>query len=210
MLYRQIVCSFLVVVFSSSVSHAMLVLDQENDFVSAVGSTASTTSRIGQTFTVGLAGSLDRIDLRMTRVNIFGDPGPAILTLHTTAAGLPSGELGSVQIPASMIATTGQAFVTFDVSSLGITAVPGQVLAFDLSTNSGTGVYAVPNSINVDNYANGTAVSKDFADPWQAQIYDHSFRTFVSVPEPNAFVCLGVIGLVIVGAKKLKKRRHSC
>lgn len=178
---------------------ATVVLDQTNDFTSGVGSETA-DDRIGQTFTVGVGGLLDHIDLRITRVDLFGQPGPAILTVHTTAAGLPSSELGSVQVPALSIANVGQAFVTFDVSGLGIAVSPGQELAFDVRNDTGNGFYAVPRS-EISNYGGGPAISKNLMNPWQTQVYDHSFKTFVAVPEPSPLLLIGFLFVPLLARK---------
>ena len=83
-----------------------VVLDQENDFVSGVAdSTLGNVSEVGQTFRVGVEGSLARVDVLMFRIGgIFEPTADPILSVYNTSEGLPSGApLATVSIPKAMV-----------------------------------------------------------------------------------------------------------
>ena len=93
------------------------VLDQQNDVgMSATADTASPFAvETGQTFTVGVAGTLSRIELQINR--IFGSGGTAILTVYNTSGGIPNASLGTATRNWDAIPSGGFAYQSFDVSA---------------------------------------------------------------------------------------------
>jgi hypothetical protein len=166
-----------------------VVLDQENDFVSGVAdSTLGNVSEVGQTFTVGVDGTLDRVEVLMFRLGgIFEPTADPTIHIYQTSGGLPDGApLASVVIPKALVPYNIAGFVSFDVSSAALPVHDGDVLAFGISTSSSVGPYFL--LVAADNYAGGDSVNRLLnppggpPDPWQlpnAPFQDHGFRTFV-------------------------------
>jgi hypothetical protein len=169
------------------------VLDQQHSFTSAIAnSTNGDVTQVGQTFTVGVAGVLDHIDVYMFRLSgIFDPTGDPLLRVYNTAGGLPTGSpLASLTIAESLVPLNNAAFVSFDVSSAAIGVTPGDVLAWSVIATAGVGPYFVPTDQGQSiEYAGGTAVIK-FGTAWQfiSPAQDHSFQTFVNATtqQPSA------------------------
>src|SRR3954464_2573015 len=103
----------IVVIFSVAAASAPadVVLDQQND-VTGSGTADSTSGGFleqGQTFTVGVTGTLSRIT---AQINFgFGSSGNAFLNVYSTSGGLPTGgSLGSASLPSSNIPSVGYVF----------------------------------------------------------------------------------------------------
>lgn len=171
---------------------------------------------MGQTFTVGVGGTLAQIDVLMYRQ---GDPldsfGDAVLRVYTTTPQRrPTGEaLATVTLPKAQVPSGSAAWVSFDVSGAGIAVNPGDVLAFAVAAASGQGSYTLPivfNATGVD-YAGGAAVRRDLSvsGPWSTIIpaADYGFQTWVdAIPEPATAM------LLLAGATTaclLRRRSHN-
>jgi hypothetical protein len=162
-----------------------IVLDQQHSFTSSfASSTNGDVSQMGQTFTVGIAGTLDHIDVLMFRLGSIFDPtGDPLLRVFNTDGGLPTGEpLATVTIPEANVPLNNAAFVSFDVSSAAIEANIGEVLAFSITATSGVGPYFLLTDQGQSiEYAGGAAIAKIGANPWQpiSPAQDHGFKTYV-------------------------------
>jgi hypothetical protein len=161
-----------------------VVLDQQYSFTSAIAnSTNGDVTQVGQTFTAGVAGKLDHIDVYMFDLNgIFTPTGIPLLKVYNTASGLPTGApLTTVTASAPGVPLNNPAFVTFDVSPAAIDVQIGQVLAFSVIASSGVGPYFLPNDQGqAPGYPGGIAVI-NYGSGWQqiAPPQDHSFKTYV-------------------------------
>lgn len=162
-----------------------IVLDQQHSFTSSIASsTNGDVTQMGQTFTVGVAGTLDHIDVYMFRLGSIFDPtGDPLLRVYNTADGLPTGApLATVTIPEANVPLNNAAFVSFDVSSAAIGINVGEVLAFSVTATAGVGPYFLPNDQGQSpGYSGGTAIAKYGDSPWQqfSPPQDHSFKTYV-------------------------------
>ncbi len=162
-------------------------VDQQYSFTSSIAnSTNGDVTQIGETFTVGLAGTLDHIDVFMFRLNgIFDPTGDARLSVWNTSGGLPTGAaLTSVTVSEPMVPLNNAAFVSFDVSAAAIGVNVGDVLAFSVTATAGVGPYFLPNDQGQQpGYPGGAAVAMFGSNPWQfiPPPQDQSFRTFVNV-----------------------------
>jgi hypothetical protein len=203
-----------VAIFTLSVAtaQAVAILDQEHNFQSSLAnSTNGNVGEIGQTFTVGIAGTLDHIEVLMFRLGgIFDPTGDPILSVYATAAGLPTGApLATSTVPEAIVPFSTAAFVSFDVSSAAIPVGLGDLLAFAISTTSEVGPYFLltrGDTGQPEDYAAGTVVSRFPPGPWSALTQDHGFRTYVvPVPEPQSVVLLG-LGLAAVVAMRRRRR----
>src|SRR4029078_3627166 len=117
-------------------------------------------TQVGETFTVGVVGTLDHIDVFMFKLSgIFDPTGDPQLRIYNTSGGLPTGTaLATVTIPEVNVPLNNAAFVSFDVSSAAIAANIGTVLAFSVIATTGTGPYFMPNDQGMNGYAGGASI----------------------------------------------------
>jgi hypothetical protein len=166
------------------VARGAVVLDQQYSLTSSIASsTNGDVSQIGETFTVGVAGTLDHIDVFMFKLNgIFDPTGDPQLQVYNISGGFPTGAaLATVTIPENNVPLNNAAFVSFDLSSAAIAANIGTVLAFSLTATAGTGPYFMPNDQGMNGYTGGAAITKFGSNAWQQfpAASDHGFKTFV-------------------------------
>ncbi len=187
-----------------------IVLDQQHSFTSSIGnSTNGDVSQMGQTFTVGIAGTLDHIDVLMFRLGgIFDPTGNPVMRVFNTSGGLPTGSpLALVSIPEANVPLNAAAMVSFDLSSFGLAANPGSILAFSITAASGTGPYFLLTDQGQSiEYTGGDAVAMYGSNPWQliSPSQDHGFRTFVNaIPEPAT----GMFLIGLLAGLKLRRPR---
>ena len=99
---------FLLVVLAAAVSAAFLLgaaasasagtLDQQQTNTSGSGLDAESTQTIAQTFTAGLSGKLDQVDLHLGKLN--GPTAPLSIELRDVSGGLPGSTiLASQSVP---------------------------------------------------------------------------------------------------------------
>jgi hypothetical protein len=161
----------------------------------------------GQSFTVGRAGSLTRLDFQLGRVG--GNVQPLQVALRTANGDLPnldesallfSGTIAASDVPILSYASSHT--VSINLSSLSPVMVsPGDKLVVVLSS-SDPNWYYWDNSgyFNSNPYPNGSAVQSTPSTAGWAPMdnWDFGFRTWVTpVPEPVALVPLGVVLLLL-------------
>ena len=161
-------------------------LDQHNDgpllggtSVGVIGAVVNQSA--AQTLTVGLSGTLTRVDMY-----VFAGQGAltAPLTLDITPAGGGSPDSSAVLATQSLIPPpTGLQWVTFDVSGAALTVSAGDQLALVLHSSqdwSIAGQYDGEGSTDV--YGGGQSFVRLFSGPWsEIDNYDLMFRTYVIV-----------------------------
>lgn len=200
---------------------AMLTLDQSFDASNDYFSYVDNQSVVAQTLTVGQTGLLSQVDLQIHKASAdtTGDP---ILTILGTSVGVPdsSNVLGSVSIPNSSISVdfgvSNGDFLSVDVSGLGISVIPGEVLALELTDPAGTGTYywldtslfpgsTYPGGSEFTRYASSSTWLSE--DPTDA-----GFQTWVAVtpavPEPSTLMLLGIGCACLCGFGPKRKRRQ--
>ncbi len=200
----------------ASTANAAPILDQSqtnDDFVNFLGP----TSAIGQTFTVGIAGVLDRIDVQLRKTYPTQGPAPDYdieFTLQSLTGGLPSGTvLASATVNGNSLPEAGLAvtpMTMFDISGAGINVAIGDMFAIVLTaqgTGSETGDWNVfvSSGSGPDLYTGGSKLSGGPGN-WSTVGGDFAFQTFVSegavvaVSEPAsmAIVGIGLAGLLLV------------
>jgi HYR domain-containing protein len=147
------------------------------------------SQNLAQTFTVGVTGSLTRVDLQ---VGGFGNPTlPVQLDIRPTVAGVPDANatsaLTSAVIPVSGIlaANPTNAFVTVYLNP-AIQVTAGTVLAVVLTSNEQIGSYGWLGSTSFSNpapplYTRGGGFFRNTDNPsWRnSGTTDHGFRTYV-------------------------------
>ncbi|UCG59022.1 MAG: hypothetical protein JSU70_05835 [Phycisphaerales bacterium] len=138
-----------------------------------------------QTFTAGLEGILDRVDLGMY---VADNSIPTTVEIRTTAGGVPTDTiLGSVLVPASVL-KTGLGWRSIDLLPLEIASTPGTMYAIVIwnTDPSPEGTNAISlnwGSDGVDLYTRGSVWKSLFGvDHWSQYAYgpaDLQFRTYV-------------------------------
>jgi hypothetical protein len=162
------------------------VLDQNHIITSSIADTPSDAQEVGQTFTVGITGTLTQIDVLLGRFGFAS--GDAQLTVYSTASGFPSTSLGFVSIPAASVPTSSPTYIPVDLTSLNIPVTASDVLSFAVK-NTGSGPYLMPYvSPPPPTYSGGSGVRRTLSvppGPWQnySPERDFGFRNYV---EPAA------------------------
>ena len=149
----------------------------------AIHATIAAPARVGQTFTVDIAGTLESVELSLSDIGSGGDLVVNILDMNGGDLSLaPS--LGSVNIteddlgPFVSSLDAGSVNATLiNLTSLNISVNVGDVLAIDLSTSrSLPNLYGVRRQIGADNYLGGSHYAGNgFLDG-----FDLAFKTFIS------------------------------
>ena len=222
MLFRAALLSFTCANLLVTLAHAAVIVDQQHSFVSGVAnSTNGNVSEVGQTFTVGISGTLHHVDVLMFRLGgIFDPTDDPIFSLYATSGGVPVGSpLATSSVLEAVVPVSTASFVTFDISSAAIPVIAGDVFAWGIRSNSSIGSYfllADGDTGQPSDYTDGDAVSRELnppggpPDPWSLlqPAQDHGFRTFVvAVPEPGSFCLLGIGVLAMVAKTRVRKIR---
>lgn len=204
--------AILIAGIAATPAQATVLLDQSETTGGWVNFLSSSGS-IGQSFTVGVTGILDHIDVHLRKT--FPAQGPETdydiqLSLQSLSGGLPDGiSLATATIDGSTLPdapATGSAFTTFDLSAAGISVTAGDMFAFVLtglgSSSADWNIFSAGTDENP--YAGGAKLSFNGVN-WTATNTDAVFQTFVNdsvsgpvaVPEPGmaALVGLGLVGL---------------
>ncbi len=205
-------------------ANASVILDQSNNPASTFGAFLEDVSSVygdnayqTQTFTVGVDGILDHVDVLLGAA----DPTAGSFTFElfaTTATGAPdyfSAPLATVNASYDLTSSS-YAFSTLDFSSDNIAVSVGDTLAVVGVTGSGVATTGLPiaNWIGADGdpYSGGAYYAAYIGDPGTllangTEGYDLNFRTYVDtsvVPIPAAAWLFGsgLLGLVGVARRK--------
>ena len=194
-------------------AHAdVIVLDQVADAFGTSsfgfgGPTIDEFQTTFQTFTVGRGGVLARVGVQVQHGSGGIPNSDLVLTMRPTLAnGDPdrTQDLGTVSLTANQVPifdnyATGP-FTAFDVRGLNIGVMPGDVLAFELSSSTSFGHNYFVYDSETDIYDGGSEFIFSPGDGFffKNAARDLGFRTWVAVPEPSAFALLGLAGLLLV------------
>lgn len=195
--------ALLTVLMIPMAANAVPIVDQEHFVTSTNGfgnlSNGTTFGR-AQTFTVGLAGIFDSIDVQVR------SGGATQARIIATAGGAPIGGSGGSTVLATSSSVTNAGDVyTFDFSPSGLAVTVGQILAIELF---GQGQWSGVTATGGGSYAGGSDYffNTNFATPnWTINPnFDWNFRTYVDVSEP------GIVALVLIGllGMSLARRRN--
>jgi hypothetical protein len=175
-------------------------VDQQLVAVEQAGIAIDYSQSWGQTFTVGLAGSLTRIDLQLGRDASANQP--LQFELRTTSGGLPNltpqALLFSTSINPSavpVLTTTTPYTLSVDLSSAPPEVTPGEQLAILLTSGTDYWYLWTTGYWPSDFYTAGSAVKRPYgAADWQLiDGWDSGFRTWVTVPEPVSLLPIGLL-----------------
>ncbi len=159
---------------------------------------------IAQTFAVGVAGTLSRIEIRATEAGDPWNDGDLVLSVYDTVNSTPRNSLVDVVIPESTFPGIGQfIWVDCDVSSSGIQVASGEQLAI-VATSSDARHYAWASTLNGPGGAEHRgSFNGNVWEPVNPDL-DMLFRTYVTVPEPSTILLLatGAVGLLACGRRK--------
>jgi hypothetical protein len=213
------------------IASAAGTLDQSQPMFNCGAIGVSQTDWIAQTFTAGITGMLDQVDLHLKVQN--GNPGPLTVQIRTVLPdGTPSAVvLATATVPQANVPTPSQlsAFVAVPLSPPA-PSVAGTQYAIVLSTTGtpqdfyywslgGLGS-ATQCTYTGDVYPGGiTLASTNSGSTWAVQpsVQDLAFKTYVStnpavVPEATSALLLPIAGLVVLGSGFVltrKQRRAS-
>jgi hypothetical protein len=185
----------LIALFTSSAS-AAVVLDQQNDLTGSgtADSTSGGYTENAQTFTVGVTGTLARIEIQAVR--FFGSEGNLIVSVYNTtgnteATRFPdSTSLASRSMAFNLVPTTGYAYQVFDFTSSAIPVTAGTVMAFGVGSTANSATGGIRSSFDQNTYAGGKAVNRvaNPNGPWQnfPVQHDYGFKIYVDSAAPVA------------------------
>ena len=192
---------------ASGSARAAVLLDQVSagTFNSVAGLSNGSTFGRSQTFTVGLAGILDSVE-----VSFFPPSGaPTTLRILATSGGVPiGGAAGSTVLATSTLVTGVGGVFTFDLSPSALAVAVGDVLAIEpFGSGSWLGTSTNPYAPGSDHF-----FSAPSPNTWTVNSgSDNFFRTFVQVaqvPEP-ASLTLFAAGLAALGLIGWRRRRAA-
>jgi len=169
------------------VGAAVHVLDQSSaDAVDAIGIYSDQT--LGQTFTAGMTGNLDQVDLDLE----YGTAAtvPTLTAMITsTSAGLPDATLATAVIPRSSVNTGSFAWTQVAISpAVPVTAgAQYAIVLVSPASEAGGNAYSWATDFLVDSYAGGAAVVTN-GSGWALNNTrsDMAFKTYVAPPAPPA------------------------
>ena len=164
----------------------------------------------GQTFTVGIPGTLTEVDVYIARENQA--TSPLMFGLLGTTGGVPDDgqpTLSLMPIPAANVSET-LGWLSIDLRPYGLTVAAGDVLAIELAGSTRNNDYQWYGDWHAS-YSGGNAYDKFPGWTSLGSDYQLGFRTYVDpVPEPSGAWCLavGLGGLaVFMGCRKFNRER---
>jgi hypothetical protein len=182
------------VVVPSSAAQAAGTLDQQQPvFTPGHGNQLFSGSSLAQTFTAGLSGALDQVDVAINAVPI--PTAPLVVEIRDTVNGLPgptifsSGSIAPADVPDFRDETT---FVSIPLTSVApVHAGTLYALTLSSATSQGQGVYQWFRTLDYgpDLYPAGRAVRASGVPPtWVADLgnSDWSFKTYVASVDETA------------------------
>ena len=183
---------FLLVVLAAAVSAVFLLgaaasasagtLDQQQTNTSGSGLDAESTQTIAQTFTAGLSGKLDQVDLHLGKLN--GPTAPLSIELRDVSGGLPGSTiLASQSVPQPSVPAS-PAFVPINFAVPASVAAGTQYAILAYSSSPFPQTYYWDLSSTTNPYAGGAVYYTNSAPPttpWSSAItQDFAFKTYVA------------------------------
>jgi hypothetical protein len=182
-------------------------LDQQQTDISNGAAAVGNGESISQTFTPGLSGALDRVDLSLST---FSATAPLTVQIrNASGAGPGTSVLASISVPiAAAPVNPANAFVPVVFAAAPSVTAGTQYAIVAISTD-GTNSWGWLRTSSTSAYAGGSAFSVAAGPPansgWGALTGDQAFKTYVTVAAPPA---AGLTGQRAAALKKCKKK-HS-
>jgi len=204
--------------FLSNQAHAATVVDQASN-ADLAGGGASGGERNAQTFTVGTAGTLAGVELRIyDNPNVEAALNIEIRTalsgiLHTSSPLLAARSIADDQIASESTNGVAQSVLVYiDLLSAGISVAVGDTLAIVM--NNPSGVYSWGFDVPGTTYAGGSRWQyRESTGGWfKANDADFRFRTYVDTGEPGepgAVPEPATLGLVAMAGAAIARRRFT-
>ncbi len=191
-------------------------LDQQQPTVTSMALNAHSMQSVAQTFTAGLTGKLDQVDLN---VNKSGTPPvPLTVELRGVSAGLPGSAVLASQtvLASSVVAFPGSGWVSFAFPTPGSVTAGTQYAIVAQSAAVFPDTYAWSQGTGTDPYAGGAAYFASSSPPTTAWMPvpigppDFAFKTYV-VPGPpqTPTGATPATGQRAAALKKCKKRARK-
>jgi len=223
--------ALLVAVAASTATAGTVTLDQQQlkqQLKYAVNKSSTGGRQVHQTFTVGLAGTLEKVDLNMVfDTSLPKNDGSVVVEIRSTSGGVPSftNVLASTSTATSNL---NQVFdplfpshlkwVTFDFSAAAIAVSVGDVLAVSVravaDADGVAGFIVGSTSTSVDKYAGGNRFHVSGAKMISSAKNDLVFRTYVNVPATvvplpaSAWIGFGLLG-ALGAVRRVRRRRNQ-
>jgi hypothetical protein len=189
-------------------------LDQQQPTVATIAWNAHSTQNVAQTFTAGLSGKLDQIDLSLNKSGT--PPVPLIVELRDVSAGLPGGAVLASQsvLASSVVASPGSGWVSFAFPTPGSVTAGTQYAIVAHSAAMFPDTYAWSQGAGTDPYAGGAAyLASPPTTAWTPVPgpTDFAFKTYV-VPTPPPTPPTGQRAAALKKCKKKhsKRARRKC
>ena len=205
-----VVCAFCAMAPSVALAGT---LDQQQPTASGSGLNAQSTQSVAQTFTAGLSGQLDQVDLHLEKLN--NPTAPLSVELRDVSGGLPgSTVLASQSVPASSVPPSpAAAFVSINFLAPAPVAAGTQYAIVAYSANVFPVGYAW--SLTTGNpYAAGAVYFASSAPPTTAWMpdagIDLAFRTYVTLPTPQTPTGQRAAALAKCKKKHSARKRRKC
>ena len=213
-------------VFAATVAAATLLvpnlamagtLDQQQPTVGSMALNAHSMQSVAQTFTAGLTGKLDQVDLNLNKSGT--PPVPLTVELRDVSAGLPGSAVLASQsvLASSVVAFPGSGWVSFAFPTPGSVTAGTQYAIVAQSAAVFPDTYAWSQGTGTDPYAGGAAYFASSSPPTTAWMPvpigppDFAFKTYV-VPAPPLTPPTGQRAAALKKCKKKhsKKARKKC
>jgi hypothetical protein len=183
------------------------MLDQQQPNGAGVGYDVDSTQSMAQTFTAGLSGALDRVDLKLDKSG-SGVTMPLVVEIRNVAGGLPGGTvLASGSLPASAApAFMSPAFVPIGFAAPASVTAGTQYAIVTYNADTVPSFWGWPTD-DTNPYAPGLALFQAASPPgptWTSiDGSDLAFKTYVVTPTPTA------TGQRAAALKKCKKKKSK-
>jgi hypothetical protein len=179
-------------------------LDQQQTDFSGAGNTAvSNLVSRAETFKPGITGSIDQVDLAVSKVSALQ---PLNVEIRNVSAGAPGATvLATGSIPASGDVALSFVPINFAVPAPVVAGAQYAIVAYTTDTSS----WNWGHSVSIDPYTPGVAFnSASSSGPWGASGFDEAFKTYV-VPGPGPGPGPSTTGPTGQRAAALKKCAHK-
>ena len=160
------------------------VPDQQQQDTSG-GVTPVVPSRsFAQTFTAGITGNLDQVDLFL----VGGLTYPLTVEIQAVSGGLPNGTvLASASVPAASVPDESGSWIPIPIGPVAVTAGTQYAIVASVTPPPPDSDFYGWSRSSSDVYADGTALMSEAGMGWFLMPFDQAFRTYVAVSTAVSF-----------------------